>query len=153
MKKLIMSLVLVAGCQTTTTKVMSGPVPMASGRNQPGAPDAVSAVRGFLAAAKEADLQAMGVLFGDAQGPARGAVPREELEQREVIIARCLRHDQYDIVGDAPAAGGGRNFVINLVFRDVSRSSNFQVVQGPENRWYVQKFDPATLSDICSRKA
>src|SRR5262249_9558597 len=113
---------------------------------------AVSAVRGFLTAAKEPNLQAMASLFGDMQGPAREALPREELEQREVIMARCLRHDQYDIVGDAPSPGGGRNFVVNLVYKDLSRSSNFQVVMGPENRWYVQKFDPAALTDICSRK-
>jgi hypothetical protein len=151
MKKLIMSLVLVGACKTTTT-VVSGPVPAASKANQPGAPDAVSAVRGFLTAAKEPDFQAMSSLFGDVQGPARDGLAREDLEKREVIMARCLRHDQYDIVGDAPNPGGGRNFVVNLVYKDLSRSSNFQVVMGPENRWYVQKFDPAALTDICSRK-
>jgi hypothetical protein len=91
-------------------------------------------------------------LFGDSQGPARDALSRDELEKREVIMARCLRHDRYDIVADAPAAGGGRNLVVNLVYKDLSRSSNFQVVAGPANRWYVQKFDPGALSDICSRK-
>jgi hypothetical protein len=121
--------------------------------NQVGAPDAVSAVRGFLVAANEPNLQTMAVLFGDAQGPAREAVPREELEKREVIMARCLRHDRYDIVTDAPNPGGGRNFVVNLVFRDLSRTANFEVVMGPSNRWYVQKFDPSALSDICARKA
>jgi hypothetical protein len=151
MKKLIMSLVLVGACQTKTV-VVSGPVPVATKSNLPGAPDAVTAVRGFLTAAKEPDLQAMASLFGDVQGPARDAVNREDLEKREVIMARCLRHDQYDIVGDAPNPGGGRNFVVNLVYKDLSRSSNFQVVMGPENRWYVQKFDPATLTDICTRK-
>jgi hypothetical protein len=128
------------------------PRPAGAG-NQSGAADAVGAVRGFLAAAKEPDLQAMGVLFGDAQGPAREALPREELEKREVIMARCLRHDHYDIVTDLPNPGGGRNFVVNLTYKDLSRSSNFQVVMGPANRWYVQKFDPMTLNDICSRKA
>jgi hypothetical protein len=149
MKKLIMSLVVVGACATTT--VASGPVP--AGGGQAGAPDAVSAVRGFLTAAKEPDLQAMGGLFGDAQGPAREALSREELEKREVIMARCLRHDRYDIVGDAPNPGGGRNFVVNLVYKDLTRSSNFQVVMGPANRWFVQKFDPTALNDICSRKA
>ena len=156
MKKLIMSLALVAACTTTT--VVSGPVPatrtgnQASAASVPGAPDAASAVRGFLVAANEPNLQEMAILFGDAQGPAREAVPREELEKREVIMARCLRHDRYDIVTDAPSPGGGRNFVVNLVYKELSRSANFEVVMGPSNRWYVQKFDPAALMDICTRK-
>jgi hypothetical protein len=149
MKKLIVSLLLVGAC----TKVVSGPVPATASSKQGGAPDAVSAVRGFLEAAREPDFQAMGGFFGDAQGPARQALAREELEKREVIMARCLRHDSYDIVGDAPNPGGGRNFVVNLTFRDLSRSSNFQVVMGPEHRWYVQSFDPSALNDICARRA
>ena len=81
MKKLIVSLLLVGAC---STKVESGPVPATASSHQAGAADAVSAVRGFLEAAKEPDFQAMGGLFGDAQGPARQAVAREELEKREV---------------------------------------------------------------------
>lgn len=151
MKKLIMGLVLLGACHSST--VVSGAAPVARGNNQPGAADAVSAVRGFLAAAKEPDLQAMGVLFGDSQGPARDALSREDLEKREVIMARCLRHDRYDIVTDAPNPGGGRNFVVNLVYKDLTRSSTFQAVLGPSNRWYVQKFDPTALNDICSRRS
>src|SRR5262249_51447160 len=154
MKKLIVSLVLIGASTACTTKVIQGPVPVAaSGSANGGAPDAVGAVRGFLAAAKEPDFQAMGSLFGGVSGPARETLPREDLEKREVIMARCLRHDSYDIVGDAPNPGGGRNFVVNLNFHEVSRSSNFQVVMGPERRWYVQSFDPAALNDICSRRA
>lgn len=159
MKKLIMSLVslvLVGACHssssssTTTAAPVPRPAPV---DNRTGAADAVAALRGFLAAAKEPDLQAMGVLFGDSQGPARDGLPRDELEKRELIMVKCLRHDRYDIAGDAPAPGGGRNFVVNLAFKELTRSSNFQVVQGPANRWYVQKFDLAALNDICSRRA
>jgi hypothetical protein len=154
MKKLIVSLVLIGASSACTTTVISTPMPVAVGNGAAGgAPDAVSAVRGFLAAAKEPDLQTMGRLFGGTQGPAGESLPREELEKREVIMARCLRHDTYDIVGDAPNPGGGRNFVVNLNFHDLSRSSNFQVVMGPERRWYVQSFDPSALNDICSRRA
>ena len=116
------------------------------------APDPVSAVRGFLDAAKEPDLQAMSVLFGDTQGAARDGLPREELEKRELIMVRCLRHDRYNIVNDAPAPGGGRTFSVNMNFRGLSRSSNFQVVKGPSNRWYVQKFDLGALNDICTQR-
>lgn len=152
MKKLIVSLLLV-GASTACTKVITVPGPVAAANGSAGAPDAVSAVRGFLAAAKEPDLQTMGRLFGDAQGPAGQGMAREDLEKREVIMARCLRHDSYDIVTDAPNPGGGRNFVVNLSFHELSRSANFQVVMGPERRWFVQSFDPSALTDICSRRA
>lgn len=156
MKKLIMSLVLVGACHSSSSS--SAPSPASAARTvasgtYTGAPDAVGALRGFLAAAKEPDLQAMGVLFGDSEGPARERLSREELEKRELIMVRCLRHDRYDIVGDAPSPGGGRNFVVNLSYKELSRSSAFQVVMGPANRWYVQKFDPLALGDICARKA
>lgn len=153
MKKLIVSLLLVGVSTACATRVVTVPGPVADGNGSGGAPDAVGAVRGFLAAAKEPDLLAMGRLFGDAQGPAREALAREDLEKREVIMARCLRHDSYDIVTDAPNPGGGRNFVVNLNFHELSRSANFQVVMGPERRWYVQSFDPTALMDICSRRA
>jgi len=91
MKKLIVSLVLLGASTACTTQVVTSSGPVAAGSSSVGAPDAVSAVRGFLAAAKGPDLQAMGTLFGGAEGPVR---PSEELEKREVIMARCLRHDR-----------------------------------------------------------
>ena len=54
---------------------VAAPSPVAAKPDR-GAADPVSAVRGFLAAAKEPDLQAMGVLWGDSQGPARDAIRR-----------------------------------------------------------------------------
>src|SRR5262249_22554890 len=79
MKKVIMSLVWAAACHSSpptpapTSTTVARTVPTG---NATGAPDAVNAVRGFLAAAKEPDLQAMGVLFGDTQGPARDGLSR-----------------------------------------------------------------------------
>lgn len=154
MKKLIVGLaVLAAACHSAPAP---GPqpsrgAPVASG-TQTGAPDATSAVRGFLAAAKQQDLQAMSVLFGDDQGPARDIIPRDQLEKREIIMAMCLRHDRFDIVGDAPAPGGGRTMVVNVTYGNLSRSSNFEVQQGPGGRWYVRQFDLESLMDICKRK-
>jgi len=120
--------------------------------NQTGAADPLGAVKGFLAAAKDQDLQAMGGIFGDAEGAARDRIPRQELEQRELFMVRCLRHDRYDIVANAPSAGGGQTIAVNLSFKELTRSTSFAVVQGPERRWYVQKFEPSTLQDICVRR-
>jgi len=157
MKKLIAGLALVGAChssQPVTAPTAARPSRAAAANdNEPGAVDAANAVRRFLDAAKEQDLQAMGGIFGDADGPARDRIPRDELEKRELFMARCLRHDRYDIVGDAPNPGGGRSLVVNLSFRDLTRSSSFQVVTGPKGRWFVRQFDLNAVDDICRQRA
>jgi hypothetical protein len=147
-KKLIMAVVLVAACRTSPPVVVSTATRPATG-NATGGADAQGAIRAFMAAAKQQDLQALGGVWGNANGPARDAISREELEKRELIMMRCLRHDRYDIAGEAPNPGGSRAMVVNLTYKDVSRSTNFVVVRGPANRWYVEKFDLDPLQGIC----
>jgi len=147
-KKLIMAVVLVAACRTSPPVVVSTATRPATG-NATGRADAQGAIRAFMAAAKQQDLQALGGVWGNANGPARDAISREELEKRELIMMRCLRHDRYDIAGEAPNPGGSRAMVVNLTYKDVSRSTNFVVVRGPANRWYVEKFDLDPLQGIC----
>ncbi len=148
MKKLIMAAFVLAACHTSPPVVVStAPRPAAS--NATGGADAQSAIRAFMTAAKQQDLQALGAVWGNANGPARDAISREELEKRELIMMRCLRHDRYDIAGDAPNPGGSRAMVVNLTYKDLSRSTNFVVVRGPANRWYVEKFDLDPLQGIC----
>lgn len=157
MKKLIASLLVlstVAACRSssTATRTVTTAGPAVNG-NQTGGADAGSALRGFLAAAKQQDLQAMAALWGDHEGSARGRIPRETLEQREIIMASCLRHDRYDILGDAPATGGGRTFVVNLLKPGKVASVNFDVVPATDSRWYVQKFELEKLmNDYCKAK-
>jgi len=146
-KKLIMAAVLLAACHTSPPAVASSPSPSAG--NATGGSDAIGAVRAFMSAAKQQDLQALGAVWGNASGPARDAIGREELEKRELIMMRCLRHDRYEIAGEAPNPGGSLAMVVNLTYKDLSRSTNFVVVRGPSNRWYVEKFDLDPLQQIC----
>ena len=156
MKKLITAVVVLCACHSTssvtTTSTAPASAPVVSG-NQTGAADPVLAIRGFLAAAKAQDIQAMGALWGDNKGPARDQMDRSEAEKRELIMACYLKHDRYDIVGDAPNPGGSRAVVVNLTLGDQTRSANFDVVQGPARRWYVQYVDLKALQDFCSRRS
>jgi hypothetical protein len=117
-----------------------------------GAADAMAAIRGFLTAAKQTDLQAMGALWGNPQGPARDQWPREELEKRELVMMCYLRHDKYDILGDAPNPGGTRAVIVNLTLGPLTRSTNFEVVRAGDNRWYVQNVDIKALQDLCAHR-
>lgn len=151
MKKLITIMTLFAvqaGCHSATPA--AAPQPAAASSSMTGAADAAGAVRAFMTAAKQQDLQALGGVWGDANGPARDAISRDELEKRELIMLKCLRHDRYDIVGDAPSAGGARVLAVAVTYKNMSVSTNFTVVRGPANRWYVEKFDLEPLQKVCS---
>ena len=154
MKKIITTmavLALQAGCHSARPAPPPQPSPTTNG-GLTGAADAAGAVRAFMTAAKQQDLQALGGIWGDASGPARDAISREELEKRELIMLRCLRHDRYAVVGDAPSAGGSRTMVVNISYKDTSPSANFTVVRGPASRWYVQTVDLEPLQKICAAK-
>lgn len=151
MKKLITIMTLFAvqaGCHSAPPA--AGPQPAAATSSMTGAADAVGAVRAFMTATKQQDLQALGGVWGDANGPARDAISRDELEKRELIMLKCLRHDRYDIVGDAPSARGARVLAVALTYKNISLSTNFTAVRGPANRWYVENVDLEPLQKVCS---
>ena len=112
----------------------------------------MGAIRGFLTAAKQQDIQSLGIFWGDKQGPARDRMERTEPEKRELIMVCYLKLDRYDIAGDAPNPGGTRAVVVNLTLGPLTRSSTFQVVRGPGSRWYVADVDLKALQDFCARK-
>jgi hypothetical protein len=122
--------------------------------NATGASDAAGAVRGFLAAAKAQDLQAMSMYFGNEDGPARDVLPRDELEKREIIMAGCLQHDRFEIIGDAPGTGGARVLAVQLAKPGRSASVNFETVMSPrDRRWYIKSFDLSKLmQEYCARR-
>jgi hypothetical protein len=119
------------------------------GSGMEGGPDATSAVRGFMAAAKLQSIQSLSLWWGNSQGPTRDLIARDELEKRELIMLKCLKHDRYDVVGDAPTAGGARDVIVNLMYRDSESTTHLTVVPGPHSRWYVQNVDLKPLQPVC----
>lgn len=129
--------------------VSSQPATGAMPSNLTGAPDAESAVRAFLAAAKAQDLQAFGSVWGTDQGPARESMDRDELEKREIYLLKCLAHDSYRILSSQPGTDARRIFSVELRRQALTRTANFYSVPGPSNRWYVENFDIVELQDFC----
>ena len=74
-----------------------------------------------------------------------------DLEQREIIMMKCLRHDSFSIVSETPAKGGERLFAVELR-KGTSAKSDFIATPGPQSRWYLREFQPATLNIICTSK-
>jgi hypothetical protein len=94
----------------------------------------------------------MARVWGTKDGSALATLPRDELEKRELINIRCLSHDNYDIISEAPATAGKRAFAVMLRRKDQTRTTNFYAVTGPSGRWYVESFEPEPLKDFCVRR-
>src|SRR5262245_38519622 len=132
LRKLIATLALVGACSSKPTPAPA-PAPASApaavvASNETGATSPAAAVRGYLTAAQTQDLQAMARVWGTKDGSALTTLPREELEKRELINIRCLSHDNFDIISDAPATGGKRAFAVMLRRKDQTRTTNFYTV-------------------------
>jgi hypothetical protein len=114
-----------------------------------GGPDATSAVRGFMAAAKVQSMQSLSIWWGDSEGATRDLIARDELEKRELIMLRCLKHDRYEVVGDALGTGGTRDVIVAVKYHDSENTTHLTVVAGPHSRWYVQNVDLKPLQSVC----
>lgn len=102
-----------------------------------------------MAAAKLQSVQGLSMWWGDANGPSRDAMEKDQLEKRELIMLKCLKHDRYDVVGDAPTEGGARDVVVNMIYHESASTTHMTVVAGPQNRWYVQSVDLTPLHSVC----
>ena len=152
MNKVITAAALLTGLAACTTSAPTpGPVPSANvSSGTAGGADPSSAVRGFMAAAKLQSIQSLSMWWGDAGGPTRDKMEKDQLEKRELIMLKCLKHDRYDVVGEAPSAGGSRDVVVNLMYRETANTTHLTVVPGPHNRWFVQTVDLQPLHSICA---
>jgi hypothetical protein len=147
-KKLAILLVVVAAVSCRQQVV----VPPSQVDTRAGAPTPRGALTRFMTAAKNQDLQEMSNIWGSSAGPARSTMDQQTLEQREFILMGCLKHDSYRVLSEAPAMVNERMLSVELKHKDLTRSSNFYVTRGPEDRWYVRTLDLEPLRDICVRK-
>lgn len=154
MRKLcLIGLLFVGACQSRTTE---GPVTVPTPVSTPAGPGAASprlAVEGFLAAVRASDLQAMSGVWGDKKGPVRESkvFTREEMEQREIYMIRCFKHDSFRILGESPAADGERIFQVELKRGTLTRVTDFYAAKGGD-RWYMRYTNIEPVKDLCAAK-
>ncbi|HLV25557.1 MAG TPA: hypothetical protein VKZ41_04560 [Gemmatimonadales bacterium] len=128
--------------------------PRPGGSGAAGASSSRSAVDTFLSTIKAGDLQALALIWGTAEGPARDAgFGREELEQRELIMVWCMNHDAATVHGELPHGERGRAYRVDLTRGQRTRTTTMYTVPGPGGRWYVENvdLDPA-LRDFCRER-
>jgi hypothetical protein len=120
-----------------------------TGGSLTGAPAPRTSVEQFLAAVRAQDLQAMSIIWGTEKGPARDQIERTALEKRELVMQCMLSHDRFRILNEASGSDGRRVFRVELQRGSMTRATNFTAVQGPSNRWYVERADLEPVKDLC----
>lgn len=148
MKKLALVLLLAAACRSTS--VRPSPPPSGGAGSGTGAEAPRAAADAFLRAVRNEDLQALGAVWGTADGAARDLMPRNDMERRAIVMMRCFRHDSYKVQQESPVAAGGRMLAIELTRGADRRVSSFTVVPGKDRRWYVQNAQVETLQEWCA---
>ena len=162
MKRILLALFVVTACSkaATTTTTTSAPIgapapapatstPPRTVDQAPGAATARLAVENFLTAVKAQDIQAMSGIFGTNRGPSRDNMNRDELEKRLIILQCYFNHDQFRITGESPGEGGHRVIATELTRGTNNRTPRFYVIQGPENRFFVDNMEIAAVRDFC----
>jgi hypothetical protein len=147
-KKLIgLGLLLLVACQRKVE--VSSPTPATSTVGMIGGATAAEAVGMMMTAAKSEDLQAVGAVWGDPDGLVRDKWPRSEFEMRAFYIVKCLRNDRFTILSEGPAASGRRLAAVQVVKGALTRSTNFRLVKGKNDRWLVENVELDPLTPIC----
>jgi hypothetical protein len=117
--------------------------------SETGGVDAVGAVERFLTAARSGDIQTMGRVFGTSSGAIAGRDPADAVEKRKRALQCYLTHDASRVVGTQLGSGSGQVLTVELKQRELTRTTRFTVVPGPQRRWYVESFDINAVSDLC----
>jgi hypothetical protein len=122
------------------------------GVNTPGGATPREALQLFMTAAKSQDIQAFSNVWGSSAGPARSTLDRDEVEKRAIIMMACLKHDSYQVLGEAPASAGERVMAVEIKFRALTRPTNFTAAPGPASRWFIRTLELEPLNDICPKR-
>lgn len=131
-----------ASCGGSQARLSTGP-------SAYGSPTAEAAVRTFLAAADRKDFQAMGRQFGTSDGAAEARMGVAELEQRMVVLAEILQHDELALErADLAQLGPDRARYVVRMTGTRNGEVRIPVVAAvtEEGRWFVERLDVEAVS-------
>lgn len=114
-----------------------------------GAPTAEAAVRGFLQALRDRDYPAMARYFGTESGPAEEKWGVEEVEQRMLVLAGILAHEESNLRPSRRSVPdeNQRRFILSLTgTRYGSVTLPVVTARWRGGRWFVERIDTAPLS-------
>ncbi len=148
MRKKLVALLLIAAPMFVACRSSA---PLNAGQGA-GAVSSRAAVEQFLGAARTQDINAMSLIWGTENGPARTTVQRDQLERRIVSMMCHLRHDQYRIVDETSVLQGQRRLTVDLTTSNMTRRTNLVTIPANTGGWYVLSADLEPLRDICANR-
>jgi hypothetical protein len=154
-KKLLLVMLALTACSRATTTTTTGPAGTSTttGPQLVGASSPRLAVEQFLTAVRAQDLQAMSVVFGTSNGPARDNMEREQLDKRLIILQCYFNHDKSRMLGETPGEGGHRIFTVELTRGRLVKAPRFYTIRGPDDRWFVDNMEIAAVREFCREPA
>ena len=141
-----------AACHSSTNEEpRTAPTPVSAAASVGATPR--SALDAFMSAVRAQDLQAMSLAWGDKNGPVRDSktIGRQEMEQREVYLMHCFRHDSFKVLSETSALDGERQMQVELTKGTGKRVTDFFLSKGP-TRWYVRSASIEPVKELCSAK-
>lgn len=118
-----------------------GAAVQAPGGTEAGAQTPAGAVERFMAHVAEQEVREMGWVFGTPQGPLAAQRSADHVNRRMAAMASVLRHDRYSMQGLVPVLGrpAAREVVVEMRRAGRVYQVPFIVVQGPRERWFVER--------------
>jgi hypothetical protein len=141
MKRIVLTLVLLAACRSPQPR---------EGTEMTGAATPQAAVDRLLAAIRAQDLQALGAVWGDKRGSARDIMPRDEYDQRVIVMQCYFSHNQARLLSGPTTKVDTVLFNVELTKGQLRATTTAKTLQGPGSRWYVLTLEPVPRG-FCNR--
>lgn len=105
------------------------------------ATSAAAAVRGFMQAVADSNVDKMASLWGTASGPASQTRQPQDYERRVAIMQAYLRHDSYRVTSDVEEAATRRSLQVELKRQTCTWSVPFVSIKANNGSWLVNQVD------------
>jgi hypothetical protein len=111
------------------------------------APSAGAAVRGFMQAVADSNVDKMASLWGTASGPASQTRQPPDYERRVAIMQAYLRNDSFRVTSDVEEAPNRRALRVELKRQTCTWSVPFVSVKASNGSWLVNQVDLAAAGN------
>ncbi|HEU5304878.1 MAG TPA: hypothetical protein VFU40_09570 [Gemmatimonadales bacterium] len=112
------------------------------------ASSAAGAVRNFMQAVADSNLDKMAMLWGNANGPASKTGQPPDWERRIAIMQAYLRNDSFRIISDVPEAGENRRAQqVEIKRKTCTWTVPFVTIKARDGSWLVTQIDLAAAGN------
>jgi hypothetical protein len=105
------------------------------------ATSAAAAVRGFMQAVADSNVDKMAALWGSANGPASQTGQPPDYERRVAIMQAYLRNDSFRVTSDVPETDSRRSLQVELKRKTCTWAVPFVSIKANNGSWLVNQVD------------